>query len=129
CERAGVEPRARFRELLREFASGYLHGPFNVEARLLAGFDEDELESLRDVEAEQAGGGAGLPRSPAPAPAAARRRRQPAAPGRVRTSRRARCAGSRACPLAARAPPRGGCGRGPAGPRRSGRGWPRPWPG
>ncbi|HET6395753.1 DUF455 family protein [Pseudoxanthomonas sp. SGNA-20] len=56
CERAGVEPRARFRELLREYASGYLHGPFNVEARLLAGFDEDELESLRYVEAEQAGG-------------------------------------------------------------------------
>jgi len=51
CERAGVEPRARFRELLREYAGGYLHGPFNMEARLLAGFDEDELASL----VEQAG--------------------------------------------------------------------------
>lgn len=51
CERAGVEPRARFRELLREYAGGYLHGPFNVQARLLAGFDEDELASL----IEQAG--------------------------------------------------------------------------
>lgn len=46
CERAGVEPRARFRELLREYASGVLHKPFNVEARLQAGFDADELESL-----------------------------------------------------------------------------------
>lgn len=46
CERAGVEPRARFRELLHEYAGGYLYGPFNVEARLLAGFDEDELASL-----------------------------------------------------------------------------------
>jgi len=46
CERAGVEPRQRFRELLKEYAGGYLHGPFNVEARLLAGFDEDELASL-----------------------------------------------------------------------------------
>jgi len=46
CERAGIEPRARFRELLREYAGGYLHGPFNVEARLLAGFDEDELAAL-----------------------------------------------------------------------------------
>lgn len=51
CERAGVEPRARFKELLREYAGGYLHGPFNMEARLLAGFDEDELASL----VEQAG--------------------------------------------------------------------------
>jgi uncharacterized ferritin-like protein (DUF455 family) len=46
CERAGVEPRARFRELLREHATGVLHKPFNTEARLQAGFDLDELESL-----------------------------------------------------------------------------------
>ncbi len=51
CERADVEPRARFKELLREYAGGYLHGPFNIEARLLAGFDEDELANL----VEQAG--------------------------------------------------------------------------
>ncbi len=46
CERAGVEPRARFRELLREYATGVLHKPFNSEARLQAGFDLEELESL-----------------------------------------------------------------------------------
>ncbi len=46
CERAGVEPRARFRELLREHAGGVLHKPFNTEARLAAGFDAEELESL-----------------------------------------------------------------------------------
>lgn len=46
CERAGLEPRARFRELLREYASGVLHKPFNMEARLQAGFDLEELESL-----------------------------------------------------------------------------------
>ncbi|MDG2524805.1 ferritin-like domain-containing protein [Stenotrophomonas sp. HITSZ_GD] len=46
CQREGVEPRARFKALLREYAGGYLHGPFNMEARLLAGFDEDELASL-----------------------------------------------------------------------------------
>ena len=51
CQRAGIEPRARFRELLREFASGVLHKPFNTEARLAAGFDLEELESLL----EQAG--------------------------------------------------------------------------
>lgn len=47
CERAGVEPRSRFRELLRTYAGGVLHGPFNTAARLEAGFDPDELESLQ----------------------------------------------------------------------------------
>ncbi|WP_240099008.1 ferritin-like domain-containing protein [Thermomonas flagellata] len=46
CERAGVEPRACFRALLREYASGVLHKPFNTAARLQAGFDPEELESL-----------------------------------------------------------------------------------
>ena len=49
CERAGVEPVARFRELLREYAGGVLHGPFNLDARLAAGFDQDELDGLRDA--------------------------------------------------------------------------------
>ena len=51
CARAGVEPRSRFKELLGEYAGGYLRGPFNLEARLLAGFDEEELDYL----VEQAG--------------------------------------------------------------------------
>jgi len=51
CARAGVAPRPRFKELLGEYAGGYLRGPFNLEARLLAGFDEDELDYL----VEQAG--------------------------------------------------------------------------
>ena len=46
CAQRGLEPRARFRELLKEYAGGYLHGPFNIEARLLAGFDADELAAL-----------------------------------------------------------------------------------
>lgn len=46
CAQRGVEPRARFRALLREYAGGYLHGPFNLQARLQAGFDEDELAAL-----------------------------------------------------------------------------------
>lgn len=51
CERAGVEPRARFITLLKEYANGFLYGPFNLEARLLAGFEQDELADL----IEQAG--------------------------------------------------------------------------
>ena len=49
CARANVEPRARFRELLREYASGVLHKPFNTPARLAAGFDPEELESLLEA--------------------------------------------------------------------------------
>ena len=46
CERAGIEPRARFRELLHEFATSVLRKPFNMDARRQAGFDEEELEAL-----------------------------------------------------------------------------------
>jgi len=46
CERQGVEPRSTFRALLREHAGGVLHGPFNLEARAAAGFDEEELAAL-----------------------------------------------------------------------------------
>jgi len=51
CARAGVDPRVRFRALLREYAGGVLHGPFNVEARLAAGFDADELATLQSLDA------------------------------------------------------------------------------
>ena len=47
CERAGVDSAPRFRELLREYAGGVLHGPFNTDARLAAGFDADELQTLQ----------------------------------------------------------------------------------
>jgi uncharacterized ferritin-like protein (DUF455 family) len=46
CERAGVEPRQRFRELLADYARPVLYGPFNLDARAAAGFDEDELTML-----------------------------------------------------------------------------------
>lgn len=57
CAQRGVDPRPRFRELLREYAGGYLHGPFNLEARLLAGFDADEIEALRHESERQAAAG------------------------------------------------------------------------
>lgn len=49
CERAGVEPEPRFRELLAEYARAVLHGPFNIEARTAAGFGEDELKALQQL--------------------------------------------------------------------------------
>ncbi|MDX1555055.1 MAG: ferritin-like domain-containing protein, partial [Xanthomonadales bacterium] len=45
CERAGLEPLPTFVELLdRHF--GRPRGPFNIDARLLAGFTAEELEML-----------------------------------------------------------------------------------
>jgi uncharacterized ferritin-like protein (DUF455 family) len=46
CERAGVDPVPRFRELLAEYARAVLYGPFNHAARSAAGFDEEELAAL-----------------------------------------------------------------------------------
>jgi uncharacterized ferritin-like protein (DUF455 family) len=49
CERAGVQPEPKFRELLAEYARAVLHGPFNIEARTAAGFGEDELRALQQL--------------------------------------------------------------------------------
>lgn len=46
CERAGVDPHPRFRELLAEYARAVLYGPFNFPARSEAGFDDEELRML-----------------------------------------------------------------------------------
>lgn len=46
CAREGCEPRSTFRELLKKHARDVLRGPFNLEARRAAGFDEDELAAL-----------------------------------------------------------------------------------
>ena len=46
CVQRGVEPAPTFRRLLAEYARAVLRGPFNVDARSAAGFDEDELRAL-----------------------------------------------------------------------------------
>lgn len=46
CERDGLAPRETFLDLLRDYMGRNLRGPFNRQARLLAGFDEDELDQL-----------------------------------------------------------------------------------
>lgn len=51
CRRAGVDPAPRFRELLGEYARAVLYGPFNFDARSAAGFDDAELEALRQFDA------------------------------------------------------------------------------
>ena len=47
CARAGVAPGPRFNELLVQYARGVPRGPFNIEARSAAGFDDDELAMLQ----------------------------------------------------------------------------------
>jgi uncharacterized ferritin-like protein (DUF455 family) len=47
CERAGVAPGPRFRDLLMQHSGGVLRGPINLEARSAAGFDDDELAMLQ----------------------------------------------------------------------------------
>ena len=49
CERADVEPRTTFRELLATHAGPTLRGPFNHHARLLAGFDQEEIDALEQL--------------------------------------------------------------------------------
>jgi uncharacterized ferritin-like protein (DUF455 family) len=46
CAQRGLEPRSTFRELVEKHFTGELRGPFNLPARLAAGFDAEELEGL-----------------------------------------------------------------------------------
>ncbi len=46
CELDGREPRSTFRQLLEKHARDVLRGPFNLQARRAAGFDEEELIAL-----------------------------------------------------------------------------------
>ena len=46
CEQRNLEPDQTFRQLLREFMGGSLRGPFHTEARLHAGFSQEEMDEL-----------------------------------------------------------------------------------
>ena len=46
CDLRGLEPESTFAELLKQYFSGGLRGPFNHPARLAAGFSEAELAGL-----------------------------------------------------------------------------------
>jgi len=47
CDKNGLEPESTFRELLQRHYSGRIRGPFNVSARLAAGFSEAEMDFLQ----------------------------------------------------------------------------------
>ena len=46
CERRGLEPLACYAELAQRYRAPRLRGPFNLEARRAAGFEEHELAAL-----------------------------------------------------------------------------------
>ncbi len=48
CDQRELNARQTFQQLIDEYFSGRLRGPFNHEARLAAGFDEEELRQLEN---------------------------------------------------------------------------------
>ncbi|KAA9133310.1 ferritin-like domain-containing protein [Marinihelvus fidelis] len=49
CGQAGVDPETTFLHLLRTKFAGRVKGPFNVPARMRAGFSERELAALENI--------------------------------------------------------------------------------
>jgi uncharacterized ferritin-like protein (DUF455 family) len=48
CAQRELNARSTFQQLIQQYFSGKLRGPFNREARLAAGFEEDELNQLEN---------------------------------------------------------------------------------
>ncbi|AQW29004.1 ferritin-like domain-containing protein [Ralstonia syzygii subsp. celebesensis] len=46
CERAGLDPVPTYRQLAEHYGAPRLRGPFNLDARRQAGFDDDEIAAL-----------------------------------------------------------------------------------
>lgn len=49
CTQRGLEPVATYATLARQYGAPRLRGPFNLEARRAAGFDQAELDALDDA--------------------------------------------------------------------------------
>jgi uncharacterized ferritin-like protein (DUF455 family) len=50
CEREGIDPVAHYRVLYRLHDAPRLRAPFNLEARALAGFTDEELRDLEPAD-------------------------------------------------------------------------------
>ena len=50
CEQANQDPQQTFKDLIQEYRPGPVKGPFNYEARLQAGFTQEELKGLEQLE-------------------------------------------------------------------------------
>ncbi len=49
CDQRGLEPEATFLSLVSEYFSGSLRGPFNIPARMRAGFTQREMDALMGI--------------------------------------------------------------------------------
>ncbi len=56
CDQRGLNPFETFQRIVDEYFHGNLAGPFNYEARREAGFSEEEIAWLKQVEAEALSG-------------------------------------------------------------------------
>lgn len=52
CKQRDLPPQATFLQLLREHYQGQIAGPFNEDARLRAGFSEEEMQALAQLDAK-----------------------------------------------------------------------------
>jgi uncharacterized ferritin-like protein (DUF455 family) len=57
CAQRGVDPVATAAQLAQEFRAPTPRGPFNIEARRAAGFDEVEIAALEAATGGAASGG------------------------------------------------------------------------
>jgi uncharacterized ferritin-like protein (DUF455 family) len=55
CTERGLDPLSTYAELAAAFSAPRLKGPFNLEARRAAGFEEDELYALEQLWTSKAG--------------------------------------------------------------------------
>lgn len=46
CDQRGLEPESTFLALLKEYFTGSLRGPFNIPARMRAGFTQREMDAI-----------------------------------------------------------------------------------
>jgi uncharacterized ferritin-like protein (DUF455 family) len=49
CDQRGLEPESTFLSLLKEHFSGALRGPFNIPARMKAGFTQREMDAISSI--------------------------------------------------------------------------------
>jgi len=50
CEQRGIDARAQFKQLITEYMHGKLRGPFDTVVRIQAGFTQQELSDLSEME-------------------------------------------------------------------------------
>ena len=49
CDQRGLEPESTFLGLVKEYFSGSLRGPFNISARMQAGFTQREMDAISSL--------------------------------------------------------------------------------